>query len=77
MNVCHTRVYLANFSSSCFMPALTNSTVALQLSPVPSTLTTVPNPNLVCSMRSPGFSGALMSDVGEGAGGGVGRLAAM
>lgn len=38
----------ANLSSSCFVPALSNCTVALVLSPLPSMLSTMPLPNLSC-----------------------------
>ena len=41
---CQSLVYLANFSSSCLVPVLRNSTVALVFSPVPSTFSTVPMP---------------------------------
>ena len=38
-------VNLANFKRSCFVPELTNFTVALAFSPVPSSFRTVPMPN--------------------------------
>ena len=41
-------VSLANFSSSCFVPAFSNSTVAFVLSPLPSILRTIPLPKRSC-----------------------------
>ena len=48
------------------MPQLRNSTVALQLSPVPSTLMTFPMPKRVCSMVSPAMSGEAGAGDGDG-----------
>ena len=59
----------ANFKSSCFVPALTNSTVALVLSPVPSILMIVPSPKRWCSICEPILMvpAAVFTDVGKAA----------
>ena len=46
-------VNLANLRSSCLVPRLSNCTVALQFSSLPSILRMVPNPNRSCLIRSP------------------------
>ena len=47
---------LANFNSSCFVPAMENSTVVFVFSPEPSTFNTTPTPTRKCSTLSPTLS---------------------
>ena len=49
-----TMVKRANLRRSCFIPAWSKRTVALQSCPVPSTLITSPRPKRWCSMIEPG-----------------------
>ena len=46
----------ANFSSSCLIPTLRNSTVALAFSPSPSMRMTLPMPKRSCSIVAPSLS---------------------
>ena len=46
-------LYFANFRRSCLVPTCENSTVAFRLSPVPSSLVTVPSPKRSCSILVP------------------------
>ena len=68
-----TTLNFANFKSSCFVPALRNSTVAFSLSPEPSNLMMVPMPKRWCSMTLPsrrppadGAAGGAEADGAEG-----------